>query len=143
MDELTRKQAQKILDIRLDSLKPVDRFAVPHKGWIRAIRDAANMTSAEMASRLGITKPAIQSLERSERLESMKLATLRRAAAALDCTLVYALVPNESIGAFATKLQESKETAKRESIAKIHTRVAQTMRLEASEDGHDRLLENE
>jgi predicted DNA-binding mobile mystery protein A len=36
-------------------------------------------------------------LEQSERKGTIALATLRRVAAALDCTVVYALVPNKPL----------------------------------------------
>jgi transcriptional regulator with XRE-family HTH domain len=47
-----------------------------------------------MAAPLKITQSAIQSYEQAEKTDTITLATLRRAAAALDCELVIALVPN-------------------------------------------------
>lgn len=55
------------------------------------------MSSAEMAVRLGVTKQAVTKLERSETLDTVRLETLRQAAAALDCDLVYALVPRRGL----------------------------------------------
>ena len=57
------------------------------------------MTTAQLASRLGVKQPSIISFERSEARGSIELATLRRAAEALNCTLVYALVPRKSLEA--------------------------------------------
>lgn len=55
------------------------------------------MTTAQLAIRMGIKQPTVVNLERSEARGSIELATLRRAAEALNCTLVYALVPNKTL----------------------------------------------
>jgi len=55
------------------------------------------MSTAQLAKRLGIRQPSLVSLEQSEAKGTIELATLRRVAEALDCTLVYALVPNKPL----------------------------------------------
>jgi predicted DNA-binding mobile mystery protein A len=55
------------------------------------------MTTAQLARRLELTQPSIVAVELSEEKGTIELATLRRVAKALDCTLVYALVPNRSL----------------------------------------------
>ena len=55
------------------------------------------MSTAQLANRLGIRQPSLVALEQSEAKGTIELATLRRAAEALDCTLVYALVPNKPL----------------------------------------------
>jgi len=124
----TRLRARKRLDERLLALKPEERFRPPPKGWVRAIRDAVGMTGVQFARRLGIRPQSVEALEKSEANGSIQLKTLRRAAEALDCTLVYALLPNTSL-----------EGAVRERARKIAMRdlgrVAHTMKLEAQETG--------
>ena len=44
---------------------------------------------------MGVAQATIVHLEQSEAHETIQLSTLRRAADALDCDLVYALVPRE------------------------------------------------
>ena len=73
------------------------RFTPPTRGWIKAVRDALGMTTAQLAARLGVKQPSVIALEQSEAKGSIELATLRRAAEALDCTLVYALVPKRPL----------------------------------------------
>ena len=75
----------------------MSRLAPPMKGWIRAIRTALGMTADQLANRLGIKQPTLHRLEQSEAKGSIELATLRRVAAALDCTLVYAYVPKQTL----------------------------------------------
>ncbi|MCU1237452.1 MAG: mobile mystery protein [Candidatus Solibacter sp.] len=55
------------------------------------------MTAAQLAKRLGVSQPAVAAMEKSEARGTIELATLRRVAEALDCTLVYALVPNKPL----------------------------------------------
>lgn len=55
------------------------------------------MSSAQLAKRLDIKQPSVVALEQSEARGTIQLATLRRVAEALDCTLVYALVPNKPV----------------------------------------------
>jgi len=44
-----------------------------------------------------VKQPSVVDLEQSEAKGSIELATLRRVAEALDCKLVYALVPNKPL----------------------------------------------
>ena len=92
-----RNRARDRIDSKLASIKPIDRFATPPKGRIRAIRDAIGMTGAQLGKRLGMTAQGVVSLEQSETNNTIQLNTLRRAAEAMDCVLVYALVPKTSL----------------------------------------------
>ena len=85
------------LDERLRDLGPAKRYASPVRGWTKAIREALGMTTPQLAKRLGIKQPSVVALEQSEVKGTIELATLRRAAEALGCTLVYALVPNQPL----------------------------------------------
>ena len=55
------------------------------------------MSSEQLAKRLGVKQPSVVALEQSEAKGTIELATLRRVADALDCTLICALVPNKSL----------------------------------------------
>ena len=55
------------------------------------------MSTAQLAKRLGVRQPSVVGLERSEEKGTIEVASLRRVAEALDCTLVYALVPNQPL----------------------------------------------
>jgi len=91
------KRAREALDERLSELRPVSRYATPQKGWIRAIRDALGMTRVQLAKRMDITPQSLLGIEESEAQGSVRLDTLRKAAEALDCTLVHVLVPNKPL----------------------------------------------
>jgi predicted DNA-binding mobile mystery protein A len=90
-------QSRSQLDERFRELGPAKRYAPPVRGWIKALREALGMSTAQLAKRLGIKQPSLVALEQSEAKGTIELATLRRVAEALDCTLVYALVPNKPL----------------------------------------------
>jgi predicted DNA-binding mobile mystery protein A len=108
--------------------------ARPRNGWLRAIRQALGMTTRQLAKAVGVTQGAVVDAERSEAKEDITLTTLRRYAAALDCELAYALVPNRP-------LQESLE-ARAEKLARDQVlRVRHSMALEdqqTSNEHHER-----
>jgi len=117
------RQARMVLDDRLGALGPASRFAVPRLGWIRAVRDALGMSAADLAARMGISDASVRSLEAKEQSGGIRLSSLRRAAEAMDCTLAYAFVPNESL----------EHTVRRQAaivLSEQLDRVRQTMRLE-------------
>ena len=99
MKKEIRGRARKRLDERLTALEPASRFAVPPRGWIRAIRDALGMSGSQLGQRIGITAQSVQNLEASEANGTVQLNTLRKAAEAMNCVLVYALIPKTSLEA--------------------------------------------
>jgi predicted DNA-binding mobile mystery protein A len=88
------RTARRRLDQRLMGLDLGQR---PPRGWIRAIRDALGMTTAELGQRMGLTQSRVSQIERSEELGSIRLDTLERAAHALNCEVQYVFVPNEPL----------------------------------------------
>jgi predicted DNA-binding mobile mystery protein A len=93
-------------------------------GYIREIREALGISSTQLGQLLGVSQPAIVNLERSERSGSVTINSLRRVARALDCKLVYALVPNGS-------LEDTLRARAQKAAAKLMDSVGHTMDLEA------------
>ena len=71
--------------------------AVPMRGWLRAVREAIGLTQGEVASKAGIKRQSYAQFEASEGRGSISMASLRRAAEAMDCDLVYYVVPREAV----------------------------------------------
>ncbi len=92
-----RRRARQALDRRLSALPDTPLFIPPPRGWIRAIRQALGMTTAQMAKRMGVSQPRIPVLEKAEASGAITLDSLARAAAALDCELVHVFVPKGSL----------------------------------------------
>jgi predicted DNA-binding mobile mystery protein A len=111
------------LDRRFKALRSLAQNPRPPKGWLRAVRDALGMTTAQFARRLGVSQPRIIELEKSEVGGSVTLNTLQRAAEALGCRLVYALVPERPLA--DTVRERAEQVAERQLTAVEHT-----MRLE-------------
>ena len=65
----------------------------PQKGWLRAIREAAGISASEVARILKTSRALPAQLEKAEAEDRITLKSLRAAANALGCDLVYALVP--------------------------------------------------
>ena len=90
-------QARARLDERFEEMGPATLYLQPVRGWVKAIREALGMSTAQLAKRLGIKQPSVVAIEQSEARGTIELATLRRVAEALDCTLVYVLLPNKPL----------------------------------------------
>ena len=120
-------RARRHLDERLSPLRTeMDAWSIPPRGWIRAIRDALGMTAANLGQRLGVTQAAVTQLEKAEKDGSITLNRLRSAAEALNCAVVYAIVPRAPL-----------ETVSRERASTIVdgqlARTRRTMALENQE----------
>lgn len=55
------------------------------------------MTTRQFAQRMGKVQSAVVDMEKSEARESISLSSLRQAAEAMDCELIYAIVPKVPI----------------------------------------------
>jgi predicted DNA-binding mobile mystery protein A len=127
-------QARRELDRKFDAanLGPIE--ARPRSGWIRAIRGALGMSQAVLAERLGVSSAAVNKLERAELRGGITTSKLSEVASALDCTLVYALVPNAT-------LEQTVTTRARAVAAQLLGYAARTMALEAQDIDQDRQSE--
>lgn len=112
------------LDRQFQQWRILELAPRPRRGWLREIRLALGMTSVQLAKRLGISQPAVIKLEQSEEAESITLKSLHKVAEAMNCTLVYALVPNDSLEATIQAQAQRRST-------ELVTAIEHTMRLEA------------
>ena len=129
-------RSRELLDSHFDEWQPLRGLARPPRGWIRAVREALGMSAAALAGRLGITSGAVTRLEQSEAADRARLETLRRAADALGCDLVYLLVPRRPLTAVV------RDRARQ--LARLQvTAVEQTMRLEDQATGRTGGLEDQ
>lgn len=124
MQDLQRRQldAQVNPDVRLRDLQP------PAKGWLSVIRHALGMQTRQFAARLSVTPQAASAIERSEREGTITLTSLRRAADALGCDVVLAIVPRVPLVTMYSHQVVTKANA-------VSSAVLDTMALEAQSDG--------
>jgi len=81
----------------LNSFSALTKKTVPSKGWIRTLREALGMSSAALASRVDCSGSNIASFERREHKKTITLKALEKVAQAMNCKLVYCLVPLEPL----------------------------------------------
>jgi transcriptional regulator with XRE-family HTH domain len=95
------------------------KTAAETKSWLRAVRQAVGIPVDVMARRLGVTKYEVFRVEKAEWESRIVLATLRRAADALGCELIYALAPREgSLEDLAAMERAEREKARETARAK-------------------------
>ena len=118
-DRLQTRQLSRKLAM-FDDLKSMPP---PSKGWISEIRRALGMSARQLAARLSVSQPAVSQYETGEVSGTITLETLEKAAAALGCHLVYALVPPVS-------LEDLLHRQARRVATKMIERTAHSMHLE-------------
>lgn len=122
------KTQRKSLDEKLRDFERCRVQPRPKSGWVRAIREALGMTTSQLAARMNIQQSGITLLEQREAEKKVTLETLERAAQAMNCELVYAIVPKESLEKVVA--EQAAKAAKG-----ILQRTTHTMRLEEQEAG--------
>jgi len=96
----------------------------PRDGWIKEIRTAIGMRNSQLAKRIGKSISTVAAFQRNEARGAITLNSLRKVADALNCEVVYALVPRESLG-------KTVNDRLRQKAAEKVGRVGRTMALEA------------
>lgn len=93
LDQLQRRQ----LDRKLGLLRESGMRVVPQGGWTKTVRNALGMSGKALGRRIGVSQSAISQLEASEERETITLGSLRKLAEGMECDLVYAFVPKDSL----------------------------------------------
>ena len=110
------------LDQRVNLLNDARRVAEkPVRGWLRAVREAVGLTQLEVGQKLSVTKQSYAELETAEERGRITLDSLQRAAGALDCELVYFLVPRPAVAETFTELARHHDPAMRHLEASEHS----------------------
>ncbi len=110
----------------------VGRFAklnepAPPSGWVKAIRGSLGLSIRQLAERVGVAHGSINQIEKREPERRVTLESLEQVARAMDCKLVYAIVPQDP----GYTLEDIIDKKAYEAATKILKSVAHTMQLEA------------
>lgn len=93
MKKMVQRQiARKIAEVQ--ALRPHLK-GVP--SWVQYIRKALGMSPKQLAERMSIAESSLYQLERQESLDKASIQSLKKAAEAMGCELVYAIVPKTSV----------------------------------------------
>lgn len=114
--------ARRNLDRRLSAIRKLD-LAIPNSGWVKAVREALGLTMQQLGRRMGVVPSRISQLEKAEVIGATTIKAMREAAAAMECTFVYAIVPNGTLQDILHKRATQKAAQK---LSRYH----QTMTLE-------------
>jgi predicted DNA-binding mobile mystery protein A len=96
----------------------------PKRGWLRSVREALGLSLEEVGRKLSASRQRILRFENAEANDQITLQSLRRIAKAMDCELVYAIVPKSGT------LTELAEQTVRDQVASDVHAVERTMALE-------------
>jgi len=94
------------------------------------------MTTAQLGKRIGVSQPRVVEIEKAEVRGAITLESLQRAANALDCRLVYALVPRQPLETLIEERAEEIAMRRLESTAHSMALEAQSV---AREDEQEQL----
>jgi predicted DNA-binding mobile mystery protein A len=110
------------LEHRLVALKSAHSSAVmPARGWLRAVREAVGLTQGHVAEKAGVKRQSYAQFETAEEKGTITLGSLRRAAEAMDCELVYFVVPKETVATSYSGLIELHDPEARHLKATEHS----------------------
>lgn len=95
------------LDARIPALRPAQASALkPARGWLRAVRSVLGISQEQVAKKIAMTRQSYADLEAAEQRGAISLNSLQRAAEAMDCELLYFLVPRETVARTYSELAQ-------------------------------------
>jgi predicted DNA-binding mobile mystery protein A len=111
---------------------------VPRSGWIKAVRGALGITTRQLADRVGVEQSNITRLEEREPSGKVTLERLAKTANAMNCRLIYAIVPNDRFADLEAIIDE-----RAQDLAQQLVRTAEhSMRLEKQGANDDDLAKD-
>lgn len=81
-------------------LTPLYKIFRPKDGWIRTMRETLGMNTRQLGERCNLSTERIIRIESDELKNKLTMETLEKIAAAMNCKLVYGLVPSDGITEF-------------------------------------------
>lgn len=129
MKENFRQLRAQQIDRTVHALRMI-QIPRPPKGWIRALREAMGVSSGELAKRLQANRSLASQQEKAEVDDRITLRSLRACADALDCDLVYALLPR------GITIEETLASRARAAASHTVRRVEHSMALEDQASGN-------
>jgi predicted DNA-binding mobile mystery protein A len=127
MSSIQKTLIQKQIDELIQSIVDRKQKAPLSVGWIQSARLALGMSLRQLAERVGVSVSALNSFEKREQTDSVSLATLKKAANAMDMELVYYFKPKDG------SIKNAVEKQARKKAQEILNQSNQTMKLEDQE----------
>jgi hypothetical protein len=93
MIKVLRDRARLELERQVRPYRTARKSPRPPEGWLRAMRLATGIPSAQIARTMAFSTKMVFQVERSEQRKTISLNQLERMARAVECDVVYGLVP--------------------------------------------------
>jgi predicted DNA-binding mobile mystery protein A len=87
-------QYQQIVDRTANAVRDI---SVPSEGWLCTARKALNMSAAQLARRLSVSRAQVSQTEKRELTGSVTLNAIQQMAETMGYRFVYAIVPKDSV----------------------------------------------
>jgi predicted DNA-binding mobile mystery protein A len=127
MSSIQKTLIQKQIDELIQSIVTGKQKAPTAVAWIQTARLALGMSLRQLAERVGVSVSALTNFEKREQTDTVSLATLKKAANAMDMELVYFLKPKDG------SIKNAVEKQARKKAQEILNQSNQTMKLEDQE----------
>jgi predicted DNA-binding mobile mystery protein A len=127
MSSIQKTLIQKQMDELIQSFVSGKQNVQTSAGWIQSARLALGMSLRQLAERVGVSVSALTNFEKREQTDSVSLATLKKAANAMDMELVYYFKPKDG------SIKNAVEKQARKRAQEILNQSNQTMKLEDQE----------
>jgi predicted DNA-binding mobile mystery protein A len=88
--KVARQQYRDIVD---RAARHAVALRMPPEGWLRTARKALQMSGAQLAKKMNVTRARVAQAEEAELTGGVTLKSMRAAAEAMGCRFVYAIVP--------------------------------------------------
>lgn len=115
-----------MMDKKLKAWLQVRTEKSPPSGWLKAIRGSLGVSSRQLAQIIGVDMSAVIRLEEREPSGKVTLEMLTRAAQAMDCKVIYAIVPRDDY----ENLEAIVDDKSRRAAKNLLQKVEHSMRLE-------------
>ena len=101
----------------------------PPNGWLKAIRGALGINTRQLADRLGVQHSSVLRLEKREVQGKATIESLAKAAKAMNCQLIYTIVPKSGFNSLNEIIDQQANTL----ASYLVKRVRHSMRLESQD----------
>ena len=121
------KNQRLIIEKKINPWKKLRTEKRPPSGWLKAVRGALGINTRQLAKRCGVQHSSILKIEKSEVQDKASIESLKKIASAMNCQLVYAIVPKTEYNSLEEIINHQTQLLAHELIKKAD----HTMQLEA------------
>ncbi len=121
------KNQRLIIEKKINPWKKLRTQRRPSSGWLKAVRGALGINTRQLGKRCGVQHSSILKIEKSEVQNKASIESLKKLASAMNCQLVYAIVPKTGYNSLEEIINHQTQLL----VRKLIEQADHTMRLEA------------